>query len=165
VATGFWHGECFVYTNSVQRLQFLVGDQVSTIHHFDSPVYALGYLQRDSRVYLVDKRLNIKSFGLPITLIQYQTAVLANDLKLADSLLHLLEDGQRNSLARFLESQGLKEQALNMTRDPEHRFELAIELSDLKTAFSIGETLDHESKWRQLGDVALNQWNVTCIFI
>ena len=45
-------------------------------------------------------------------------------------------------MAHFLEKQGFKQQALAVSSDPEHRFELAIQLSDLKvgpTPFSFTE--------------------------
>ena len=45
-------------------------------------------------------------------------------------------------MAHFLEKQGFKQQALAVSSDPEHRFELAIQLSDLKVGpnpFSFAE--------------------------
>ena len=35
VKTGCWVGDCFIYTNTANRLNYLVGGQVSTISHFD----------------------------------------------------------------------------------------------------------------------------------
>lgn len=35
VRTGEWVGDCFIYTNSTNRLNYLVGDQTYTISHFD----------------------------------------------------------------------------------------------------------------------------------
>jgi hypothetical protein len=35
VRTGQWVGDCFIYTNSTNRLNYLVGDQTYTISHFD----------------------------------------------------------------------------------------------------------------------------------
>ena len=49
---------------------------------------------------------------------------------------------QRTRVAHFLEKQGFKQQALAVSSDPEHRFELAIQLSDLKVGpnrFSFAE--------------------------
>ena len=41
---------------------------------------------------------------------------------------------QRTRVARFLEKQGFKAQAMQVTSDPEHKFELAIALQDIKAA-------------------------------
>lgn len=66
----------------------------------------LGYVPRDNRVYLADKDVNIVSFGLSLTVIEYQTAVLREDLELAQQLLPDIPEDQRSKVARFLESQG-----------------------------------------------------------
>lgn len=38
--------------------------------------------------------------------------------------------------------QGFKSQALAVTCDPEHKFELAVQLGDLKTAYTIAKELE-----------------------
>ena len=35
VKTGAWVGDCFIYTNSVNRLNYYVGGKVVTISHLD----------------------------------------------------------------------------------------------------------------------------------
>ena len=35
VKTGVWVGDCFIYTNSVNRLNYYVGGKVVTISHLD----------------------------------------------------------------------------------------------------------------------------------
>lgn len=35
VKTGSWAGDCFIYTNGSNRLNYLVGSQVYTISHSD----------------------------------------------------------------------------------------------------------------------------------
>ena len=39
VRTGQWIGDAFIYTNTTNRLNYLVGDQIQTISHFDQPMY------------------------------------------------------------------------------------------------------------------------------
>lgn len=45
-------------------------------------------------------------------------------------------------MAHFLEKQGFKPQALAVTCDPEHKFELALQLADLKVAYTIAAEQD-----------------------
>ncbi|KAJ3267946.1 hypothetical protein HDV01_003705, partial [Terramyces sp. JEL0728] len=99
------------------------------------------------------------SYSLPVSLIEYQTAVLRGDTATAQQLLPSIPKEHRNKLARFLEAQGLKSEALQISTDPEHRFELAMQLQELETAYHIATELDHEHKWKSLGDFALSQWN------
>ena len=54
-AAGLWVGDSFVYNNSAWRLNYCVGGEVSVMFHLDRPLYLLGYLASQSRVYLIDK--------------------------------------------------------------------------------------------------------------
>ena len=161
VRTGTWVGDCFIYTNSTNRLNYLVGDQTYTISHFDSPHYVLGYLLRDSRIYIADKDVNVVSFALSQAVVEYQTLVLRGDLDAAEELLPSVPKDQNNKIARFLEGQGYKELALTVATDPEHRFDLALSLGDLQQAVSIAREQDTEHKWKTVGDAALAGWDVS----
>lgn len=48
-------GDCFIYNNAAWRLNYCVGGEVTTMFHLDRPMYLLGYLASQSRVYLIDK--------------------------------------------------------------------------------------------------------------
>ena len=70
-------------------------------------------------------------------------------------------------VARFLESQGFKEEALALSTDPDQRFDLAVQLAKLDVAKEIMvneikevETIEAQHKWKQLGDLALNDSNM-----
>ena len=43
VKTGCWVGDCFIYTNSVNRLNYYVGGEIVTIAHLDRQVSMLHY--------------------------------------------------------------------------------------------------------------------------
>jgi coatomer subunit beta' len=163
VRTGQWVGDCFVYTNNTNRLNYLVGDQTYTITHFDQPYYVLGYLTRDGRVYVCDKDVNVTSFAVSVSVIEFQTLVLRGEL---DGAMSMLQDGeipeeQQNKIARFLEGQGYKEQALEVSTDNEHRFELALGLGELSIALDLARDADAEHKWKIVGDAALSAWNIS----
>ncbi|KAF1350802.1 coatomer beta [Delphinella strobiligena] len=160
VRTGQWVGDCFVYTNSTNRLNYLVGDQTYTISHFDSPHYVLGYIPRDGRVYVADKDVQIVSFALSLSVIEYQTLVLRGEVETANEMLPDIPDDQKSKIARFLEGQGYKEQALDVAADPEHRFELALSLNQLQIALELARDADVEHKWKTVGDAALSSWDL-----
>ncbi|KAF6028093.1 COPB2 [Bugula neritina] len=157
VKTGCWVGDCFIYTNSVNRLNYYVGGELVTIAHLDRVMYVLGYIPKDNRLYLGDKELNIVSFSLLLSVLEYQTAVMRKDFDTADKVLPTIPKDQRNRVAHFLEKQGFKPQALAVTCDPEHKFDLALQLADLKTAYAIALEQDTEGKWKQLADLALSE--------
>ncbi|KAI9839203.1 MAG: hypothetical protein M1819_003196 [Sarea resinae] len=160
VRTGEWVGDCFIYTNSTNRLNYLVGDQTYTVSHFDQPMYVLGYLPRDGRVYIADKDVNVISFALSLSVVEYQTLVLRGDMDAAAETLKEIPADQKNKISRFLEGQGYKELALEVATDPEHRFDLALSLSQLNVALEIARQVDSEHKWKTVGDAALSSWDV-----
>ncbi|EJT76855.1 coatomer beta' subunit [Gaeumannomyces tritici R3-111a-1] len=160
VRTGEWVGDCFIYTNSTNRLNYLVGDQTYTVSHFDQPMYVIGYIQRDSRIYLADKDVNVTSFALSLPVLEYQTLVLREDMETAAELLPTIPQDQLNKIARFLEGQGHKSLALEVATDPEHKFDLALSLNHLDIALELARAADVDHKWKTVGDAALTAWDV-----
>ncbi|KAL8773807.1 MAG: hypothetical protein Q9194_004219 [Teloschistes cf. exilis] len=160
VRTGQWVGDCFIYTNSTNRLNYLVGDQTHTVSHFDQPTYLLGYLPRDGRAYVADKDVNVTSFALSLRVVEYQTLVLRGDMDTAAELLEDIPAEQKNKIARFLEGQGYQEMALEVATDPEHRFDLALSLNNLPVALEIAREANAEHRWKTVGDTALAAWNI-----
>lgn len=161
VRSGEWVGDCFIYTNTANRINYLVGDQTYTISHSDQPLYLLGYLQQHGRIYLVDKDVNILSYALSVAVVEYQTLILREEFDAAAELLDTIPTDQRNKIARFLDDQGYKEKALEVATDPEHRFDLALGLNQLDTALELAKVADVEHKWKTVGDAALTAWNIS----
>lgn len=131
VRSGVWVGDCFVYTNHANRLNYYVGGKVVTVAHLDKPLHVLGYLPKENRVYLVDKSQAISSYKLQLSILRYQTAVVRGDFEDANAILAEIPEDQYNAIASFLEAQGFKEEALMVATDPDQKFELAIELQRL----------------------------------
>lgn len=55
----------------------------------------------------------------------------------------------------------MKELALEVTTDPDHKFDLSLQLDDLDAALEITRTIPEEEaqgKWKALGDRALTVW-------
>ncbi|KAF6142000.1 hypothetical protein GIB67_037968 [Kingdonia uniflora] len=75
VRTGLWVGDCFIYNNSSWWLNYCVGGVVTTMFHLDRPMYLLGYLAGQSRVYLIDKEFNVIGYTILLSLIEYKTLV------------------------------------------------------------------------------------------
>ena len=68
-------------------------------------------------MYLGDKELNVVSFQLLLSVLEYQTAVMRRDFEIADKVLPTIPKEQRTRVAHFLEKQGFKEQALVVSSD------------------------------------------------
>lgn len=157
VKTGIWVGDCFIYTNAVNRLNYYVGGEIVTLAHLDRTMYLLGYIPKDNRLYLSDKDMNVVGYSLLLSVLEYQTAVMRQDFDTAKQVLPTIPREQRNRVAHFLEKQGFKQQALAVSCDPEHRFDLAIQLSELKIAYMIASEAESEHKWKQLAELAISK--------
>jgi coatomer subunit beta' len=158
--SGCWVGDCFVYTTSTNRLNYLVGEKSYTISHFDQPMYILGYLARDGHIYLCDKDVKVVSFALSLSVVEFQTLVLRGELESAMEMLPEIAQDQKSKIARFLEGQGYKEEAFEVATDPEHRFDLALSLGRLQDALELARERDEEHKWRVVGDAALTAFDL-----
>ncbi|KAG6852753.1 hypothetical protein C0991_009331 [Blastosporella zonata] len=161
VKTAKWVGDCFIYTTANNRLCYFVGNDSYTISPFDTPLFLLGYMPTHNRVYLANKDMHIFSYSLSLSVVEYQTAVMRGDMDAAAEILPTLPNDQLNKVARFLESKDLKELAIQLTTDLDHKFDLALQLDDLDTAVEIARDVpetEAELKWKALGDRALTVW-------
>eukprot|EP00567_Pseudictyota_dubia_P002390 CAMPEP_0197466024 /NCGR_PEP_ID=MMETSP1175-20131217/64840_1 /TAXON_ID=1003142 /ORGANISM="Triceratium dubium, Strain CCMP147" /LENGTH=910 /DNA_ID=CAMNT_0043002053 /DNA_START=58 /DNA_END=2786 /DNA_ORIENTATION=- len=169
ITSGKWVGDCFIYINNTGRLNYSVGGNVQNLVHLDTSAAGttkhaiLGYLAKEDRVYLVDKSLNITSHCVMLAVLQYQTAVMRGDFDAANELLPSIPESEYTAVARFLESQGFKEEAMAVTTDPDHKFDLALELGHIDIAHTLLEETSEEekdstdtmAKWKRLSDAAL----------
>ena len=69
-------------------------------------IYLLGYLPAHNRIYVADKDMNISSYALALTVVEYQTFILRGDMDAAEAILPTIPSDQHNRIARFLEAQG-----------------------------------------------------------
>ncbi|KAK8366877.1 hypothetical protein V6Z12_A02G147800 [Gossypium hirsutum] len=156
VRTGIWVGDCFIYNSTSWRLNYCVGGEVTTMFHLDRPMYLLGYLASQSRVYLIDREFNVMGYTLLLSLIEYKTLVMRGDFERANEILPSIPKEHHNSVAHFLESRGMIEDALEVATDPDYRFDLAMQLDKLEIAKEIATEAQSESKWKQLGELAMS---------
>jgi len=167
VVSGLWVSDCFVYVNSNQRLLCLVAGSTETIAHLDHVQYLLGYMPDQSKLYLVDKELNVVPYTLHLALVEYQSAIMRKDFDAASTFFESLPESLHNRVARFLENQGYPSEALQISKDDDHCFELATQLGKLEQAADFIRKISAQAnpampprgKWKTLGDVSLEQGN------
>jgi coatomer subunit beta' len=77
----------------------------------------LSYIPQHNRVYLIDKSLNIYSYCILKSILDYQQAIINQDFKEADTLLEQIPKENIPKLAKFLEANEMKELAYKITTD------------------------------------------------
>jgi|Transcript_37352 coatomer subunit beta' len=75
-----------------------------------------------------------------LNFIEYQIAVVNEDFERAEGIFPSIPESYHNKCARFLDNLGYKEEALSISTDREHRFELSLSLSLLEEAYKIAES-------------------------
>ena len=68
------------------------------------------------------------AYSLDHALLDYKYTMVAQDFEAANALLASIDGSHHDALAQFLHKQGFTEGALQLARDPELRFDLALEL-------------------------------------
>lgn len=161
ITSGKWVGDVFIFTTSTNRLNYFVGGKTYNLAHFTKEMYLLGYLARDSKVYLADREVHVYAHKVSLEVLEFQTLVLRGELEEAkESVLPNIED--KDSLikvARFLEGQEYYEDALNISPDNDQRFDLALKVGQLQLAYDLLDENENELKWRSLGDSSLQNFN------
>uniref|UniRef100_A0AC35TLA9 Coatomer subunit beta' n=1 Tax=Rhabditophanes sp. KR3021 TaxID=114890 RepID=A0AC35TLA9_9BILA len=154
IVTAFWCGNFLIYTTPSNRLNYIIEKEIVTITLMDDSFYLLGYIPKDNRIYAADKHLNIVSFKLLLSILEYQAEVLGGNDTSAQALLDTIPHDQHTKLAHFLQKQGLSRLALDVTKDDDHKFELAIQLGDLQIAKEVAADIDSHQKWALLAQAA-----------
>lgn len=82
---------------------------------------------------------------------------MRRDFDIADRVLPTIPKEHRTRVAHFLEKQGFMKQALQVSTDSEHRFDLALKIGDLEQALQLARESDSPQKWSQLAEIATAQ--------
>eukprot|EP00923_Selenidium_pygospionis_P031576 GHVN01055928.1.p1 GENE.GHVN01055928.1~~GHVN01055928.1.p1 ORF type:complete len:890 (-),score=170.70 GHVN01055928.1:154-2823(-) len=169
--TGLWVCESFLYVTPTLRLQIVNSSLIDTVAFLDRPMYLLGYLGDTNKVYLMDRDNSIITYTVYRSFLDYQQAVSGGDLGAAKELFNTLPLAVANKAAKFLESQGYKEEALEATNDPDHKFDLCLALGYLTRCEEViksvtseatgdaatGVSVESKAKWQQLGDASMEK--------
>ncbi|KAJ3039152.1 Coatomer subunit beta' [Rhizophlyctis rosea] len=146
--------EAFEFIREISEYRVKTDCWTATLGHFDINMYLLEYIPRDNRVYLADKDLAVFSCPFHFSLIEYQIATLRGDwLRRRDKISEnvLGEHGPASDIGRLAD---LKEQALAVSTDSEHRFDLAIGLNKLEVALEIAKEVGREDRKHCLTDIS-----------
>jgi coatomer subunit beta' len=165
VKSGVWlTEECLLFvageTNKV-CLTYVGGSTYETLCLSPvSSLYVLGVVD-GNKVVFVDKDYKIYSVSLDQHILDYKCAIVNEQFDKAQAIFESIDVSNHSQLAVFLEQHGLPREALQITTDPEHKFNLALTLGALDVAQQVcQQQLGNLNKWRLLGDKALTVGNI-----
>ena len=156
INSGMWLSECFIYTTSMNKLNYCLGGKSMTLVALDKKMFVLGYIPQQNRVYLMDSNRIVVSYLIMLSFIEYQIAVVQEDFEKAEAIFPSIPENYHNKCAKFLDNLNYKEEAFAITTDKDHKFDLALQLNNLEEAFDIAQgDSDNDAKWKMVGDLAL----------
>lgn len=120
-------------------ISYMIGGKVIKLGNADKKQHILGYDGKQNRLYLVDKNLNIYAHRLLLSMMNFQVCILRNEVDKAQNFLPSIPESFHGKLAKFLEINGQKALAFQLTPDLDHKFELAINLNNVDVAKQIAE--------------------------
>ena len=72
VTSGTWiSNDCFVFINNKGIISYLLQNKIIKLTTTDKKYFILGYDGKQNRLYLVDKSLNLVSYQLLLSLVNY----------------------------------------------------------------------------------------------
>eukprot|EP01017_Pseudomicrothorax_dubius_P036227 TRINITY_DN516_c0_g1_i1.p1 TRINITY_DN516_c0_g1~~TRINITY_DN516_c0_g1_i1.p1 ORF type:complete len:884 (-),score=266.35 TRINITY_DN516_c0_g1_i1:3523-6174(-) len=160
VTSALWVGDCFFYTTQSGKMNYSIGGRVFSHIFVDKKRYLVGYMPSQGRVYLIDKHFHFVSYELSPLVAEFQSAIVGGRLEAATALLGKIPEKHYDKLARFLDQLDYKAQAYQLARDPDLKFDLAIQLGLTDEAHRLAETEGSQSKLKQVGDLALIHGNI-----
>mgnify|MGYP001571878758 CR=1 FL=1 len=152
-----WVGDCLVYVTQNDKLNYYIGGEINTITVLPRGYFFLGFVPKENRLFCIDKERSVVSYQLFVSVIECCTHLVAGNLDAAVEVLPRVPPSMCVKVAQFAQSRGYPKLALKITTDEDHRFELAILTAELETARLVAEKNPTMTKWKQLGDLALEQ--------
>ena len=105
INSGTWiSNDCFVFANNKGIISYLIGNKIIKLTNTDKKYFILGYDGKQNRLYLIDKSLNIVTHSLLLSLVNYQSAILNEDLHGAQAFYKDIPETYHSKLAKFLEA-------------------------------------------------------------
>ena len=148
-----WTEDNFLLFNTYSHLKYLLlNGESGVIKSLDQRMFLLGK-QGDSLI-TVDLEENIDETDLDFTDLELKNALLMGDLAKVKKVVKE-KKVLGNSLTGFLLGKGYSSLALQLTKDKEIGFFLALDAGNLETAFNISRELNSAEKYRLLAAEAM----------
>lgn len=156
VTSGIWLKSCFFYLTSQNKLNYIVKDKPMNYAFLEKPCQILGYLPTQGVLLFVDGANKITSYEIPQAFYSAVSHAAVEDYDSMRSDLEKIENHKfHDRLAKFLEANERLEEALEVVKNPEIKFEYALKLEDIEQAYAIAEESGSKQSLKQIGDLCL----------
>ena len=153
VVSVLWTDENFVLYNTHQHLKFLLlNGESGVIKSLDKVFFLLR--KNKQQIFTLDFEEQLEELETDLTDLELKNALLMNDLTTVKALIKQ-KKFLGNALTSFLLQKGYNSLALQLSKDPEIAFYLALSAGNLEKAFNISRELNSAEKYRLLSREAM----------
>lgn len=141
------------------KYALLNGDN-GIIKTLENTLYITKIIQ--NRVYCLNRAGEVETVVIDPTEYRFKRSLVNKNF---NEVLRIIKNSNLvgQNIIAYLQKKGYPEVALQFVRDPETRFDLAIECGDLVIAETEANKLKDNSIWERLGQEALNQGNIEIV--
>ncbi len=141
-----------VYT-TVNHIKYLLpnGD-AGIVRTLDSTMYLVHV--KGNRCHLLDRECKLKTLAVDITECYFKMALFNQSF---DTVLRMVREANLigNSIVGYLQKKGHPDVALHFVKDPQVRFNLALQCGELDVALAAARQLEDKTAWASLAQAAL----------
>ncbi|KAH0793295.1 coatomer subunit beta'-2-like [Histomonas meleagridis] len=148
-----WVLDELFYTENNKINRFISGIVIPTSTLKVTPTI-IGYITKENLLVLADQNRNIIGINIPYSLIQFESDISNYDNEEEDENIEMLNIPEKyiDRCSKFLKQIGKLNLALKITKDPQMKFDLALELNELNIA---KDYANDSLMWKRLARSAL----------
>ena len=156
--SGIWLKACFFYLTNQNRLSYVVKDKVMSYAFLEKSCQILGYMPTQGVLFLIDSANKIISYEVPVNFPSAITHIAEDNFdELAGDLEKIENQKFHDKIAKYLEVIDKMEQAFQIVKNPEVKFEYALKLEYLEEAHEIAFKSGSKNSLKQIGDLCLQK--------
>lgn len=154
---GCWDDKGVFIYSTLNHIKYALpqGDK-GIIRTLDHPLYICK--SKGNTLFGLDRDAKIRIVTIDPTEYRFKLALINHRY---DEVMHIIRNSNLvgQSIIAYLRSKGYSEVALQFVKEPQTRFDLALECGNLEVATEVAKQMDIEKNWISLANAALKQGN------
>ncbi|KAJ6240808.1 coatomer subunit alpha [Anaeramoeba flamelloides] len=148
-----WSSHNVVFYSTQNHLKYLLlNGENGVFKTLEKPVYLAIVLENS--VFYINREKKIDVLGIQSNELKLKLALNSGE---NEKIIELVQKSKFPgfSMIKYLKEKGYPEIALYLVKDPQTRFDLALESNDLDEAFEMAKKIDKKENWERLAELAL----------
>lgn len=157
IKSGAWdENGIFIYSTLNHIKYCLPNGDNGIVRTLDAPIYITAI--KGNKVFCLDRDSKIRVISVDTTEYMFKYSLIVRKY---NTVLKMVKEYNLigHSIIAYLQKKGFPEVALFFVKDPQTRFNLALESGNIEVALETAKVIDDQDSWLRLGTEALRQGN------